>query len=405
METNAPSPAPVFEDLHFHGSPKCTIGVEVELQVLDHQTGDLAPGAQRILDACRDEKIDAVSGEFLLSMLEVRTGVCSSVAEARDELAPLIQRVRHLASSVGFDIGFGGTHPFGRPAMSAVSPSERYQRIQKRQAFMAYQEAVYGLHVHLAVPSGEAAIGVINLLVPYLPHLLALSANSPFWQGIDTGYASARLRMFRPSGNSGLPPHMESWQRFCEYCQVLHGANLMDATKDIYWDIRPRPGYGTVEFRIFDVPGRFSTMLGIVALLRAMVIDALEKLEENPALARGERELHWLAAENRWLASRYGLQTQLIREPGMEPVTIADDLAALMDRLQPRLAKSEDQPFLQAVRGIDHFETGTERQRKTYRETGNWRAVLDEMVRGWTEELESLQPRVSRATPPLAASR
>ena len=130
---------------------------------------------------------------------------------------------------------------------------------------MAYQEAVYGLHVHIGVPSGEAAIGVINLLVPYLPHMLSLSANSPFWQGIDTGFASARVRMFRPSGNSGFPPHLASWQDSAEYCQVLHAAGLIEATKDVYWDIRPRPGFGTIEFRIFDVPGRFAEMLGIVA--------------------------------------------------------------------------------------------------------------------------------------------
>ena len=175
MESSNRTTRPPLEDLSFKGSTAGTIGVEVELQVLDHQTGDLAPGAQRILDACAGEKIEGVSGEFLLSMLEVRTGVCDNVGQVRDTLAPLIQRVRHIARSVGFDIGFGGTHPFGRPAMSAVSPSERYQRIQKRQAFMAYQEAVYGLHVHVGVPSGGTAIGVINLLVPYLPHLLSVS--------------------------------------------------------------------------------------------------------------------------------------------------------------------------------------------------------------------------------------
>jgi carboxylate-amine ligase len=400
MDSTFNPPMRALEDLSFRGSTQATVGVEVELQVLDHQTGDLAPGAQRILGACLEENIEGVSGEFLLSMLELRTGVCDNVVQVRDTLVPLLQRVRHIAGSVGFDIGFGGTHPFGRPAMSAVSPSERYQRIQKRQAYMAYQEAVYGLHVHIGVPSGETAIGVINLLVPYLPHLLALSANSPFWQGIDTGFASARLRMFQPSGNAGLPPCLASWQEFVEYCQVLHGAKLIEATKDIYWDIRPRPGFGTIEFRIFDVPGRFSEMLGLVALVRAMVLDALHSLEKNPQLIRGDRQAHWLAAENRLLASRHGLQTQVIRAPGMERVTVVDDVARLMERLAPVIEKSEDCLLLRSLQDVDQLETGTERQRRTYRETGSWRAVLDEMIHGWVDELASARPRDQRTSEP-----
>jgi len=404
VESSNRTTRPPLEDLSFKGSTAGTIGVEVELQVLDHQTGDLAPGAQRILDACAGEKIEGVSGEFLLSMLEVRTGVCDNVGQVRDTLAPLIQRVRHIARSVGFDVGFGGTHPFGRPAMSAVSPSERYQRIQKRQAFMAYQEAVYGLHVHVGVPSGDAAIGVINLLVPYLPHLLAASANSPFWQGIDTGFASARVRMFKPSGLAGMPLHLTSWKEFGEFCQVLNGAELIEATKDIYWDIRPRPGFGTIEFRIFDVPGRFSEMLGIVALVRAMVMNALQTLEKNPQLLRGDRQAHWLAAENRWLASRYGMQTELIREPGMKRVSIAEDLKELIERLTPVSDKLEDARFLRPLQDVDHLETGTERQRRTYRDTGNWRSVLDGMIHGWIEELSSLQPHAQTTSETAGAT-
>jgi carboxylate-amine ligase len=396
MKTTNAAPDQTFEDLNFANSTAGTIGVEVELQVLDHQTGDLAPGAQRILDTCLEEKIDGVTGEFLLSMLEVRTGICSNVAEVRNTLVPLIHRVRTLASAVGFDIGFGGTHPFGRPAMSAVSPGERYQRIQERQAFMAYQEAVYGLHIHIGVPSGDAAIGAVNLLVPYLPHLVALSANSPFWQGLDTGFASARARMFRPTGNSGLPPHFENWQGLCDYCEVLHGAGLIEATKDIYWDIRPRPGLGTIEFRVCDVPGRFSELLGIVALVRAMVLDALQAIESNPKLVQGDNKLFWLAGENSWLASRYGLLAQVVREPGMEPTTISDDVARLIERLDPLAVASGDGPFLRALTDLTIAETGTARQRHTYRETGSWRAVVDSMNTTWNDELTAAEAQITR---------
>jgi carboxylate-amine ligase len=240
--------------------------------------------------------------------------------------------------------------------------------------------------------------------VPYLPHLLALSANSPFWQGIDTGFASARVRMFRPSGNSGLPPHLESWQEFVEFCQVLHGAELIEATKDIYWDIRPRPRFGTIEFRILDVPGRFSEMLALVALVRAMVIEALAILEDDPSLGRGNRHAHWLAAENRWLATRYGLRTQMYREPGTQRVVLADDVAALLERLAPVIARTTDGPFLRAIADVDRLETGTDRQRRIFRQTGQWRTVLDEMTRSWTDELATAQVQSGRNSLPAGAA-
>lgn len=399
MKTIDAAPQRTFEDLDFANSTAGTIGVEVELQVLDHQSGDLAPGAQRILDTCQEEQLDGVSGEFLLSMLEVRTGICGNVAEVRNTLVELIHRVRTLARAVGFDLGFGGTHPFGRPAMSAVSPGERYQRIQERQAFMAYQEAVYGLHIHIGVPSGDAAIGAINLLVPYLPHLVALSANSPFWQGLDTGFVSTRARMFRPTGNSGLPPHFENWQALREYCEVLHGAGLIDATKDIYWDIRPRPGLGTIEFRVCDVPGRFTELLGIVALVRAMVLEALQAIETHPELARGDEKLLWLAGENSWLASRYGLLAKIVREPGGAPLTLGEDVAKLIERVEPVAAGSGDAQFLRPLVDLSHSETGTARQRRTHRETGSWRAVVDAMNNGWNDELAAAEAQLSRRGP------
>src|SRR4051812_40611113 len=250
-------------EMTFRPSPATTIGVELELQVLDPETGDLAPGGLRILNACEDEQIEGVSGEFLLSMLEVKTGICENTAHVRDSLFPQLRRVRNVATSLGYDLALGGTHPFARPCMASIFPDERYQKIQKRQGWMSYQEAVFGLHIHVGVPSGDACIGVINLLVEYVPHLLALAANSPFWQGVDTSYASSRVRMFRPSGSAGTPPHFSNWQAFVDYCQVMNQAGLLESTKDMYWDLRPHPKFGTVEFRIFDVPATLSVVLGL----------------------------------------------------------------------------------------------------------------------------------------------
>jgi carboxylate-amine ligase len=186
------SPEQELEDLDFRGSPGPSLGVELELQILDKETGDLSPGAVRLLKACEEEEIDGVSAELLQSTIEVKTDVCRSVAEVRDTLFPRLRKVRNLAGSMGYDLGLGGTHPFNKTSTSVVFPAERYERVQDRMAWLTYQIVVFGLHVHVGMPDGDMAIGVTNVLVQYLPHLLAVSASSPFWQGVDTGLASAR---------------------------------------------------------------------------------------------------------------------------------------------------------------------------------------------------------------------
>jgi len=377
-----------LEDLTFRGGPETTLGVEIELQILDRQTGELAPGATRILQACQDEEIGGVSGEFLLSMLEVKTDVCRNTAEVRDTLAPRLRHVHNIARTLGFDLGIGGTHPAARSSMSAVFPGERYQRLQKHQGWLAYVEAVYGLHVHVGVPDGERAVGVINQLAEYMPHLIGLSANSPFWQGVDTSYASMRMRMFRPTANSGLTPRFETWNDFLHYCRTMHAAGMIAGTKDLYWDLRPKPGFGTIEFRIFDAPPTLTQILALTALARTLVAYALARLEADPEAGRGDQNRFWLANENRWLAARYGLAAACVRGPGEERRTLADDAAALLAELRPTAERIGEGTFLRALEPIDQLDTGAERQRRIYRQTGQWKGIVDDCTTRWRQDLE-----------------
>ena len=376
---------PSLEDPVFRGSPETTLGVELELQILDYEKGDLVPGALSILDACEEEGIEGVTGEFLLVMMEVKTGVCPNVSAVRDTFTNLLGRVTRIAHSLGYDLAVGGTHPFNRESTAAIFPDERYRRIHKTQGWLACQEAIFGLHVHVGVPDAERAIGLVNLLTPYLPHLLALSANSPFWQGVDTNFASARARLFRPSAHAGIPQHCASWRDFCDYCSVLHDGGVLESTNDLYWDIRPRPDLGTIEFRIFDAPASLSCLLGLTALTRCLVLDGLRLLEVRPELGRGDPREFWLAQENRWLASRYGLQAECARSPGLGRMTLAEDVSVLLDRLLPVAREYGEAEFLQHFRPVGLFETGAARRRRLYRQTGSWQAVLDDMRRGWSE--------------------
>lgn len=164
--------------------------------------------------------------------------------------------------SLGFEIALVGTHPFHRSSSSVVFPDERYERILERLAWLTYQRVVFGLHIHVGVPDGELALGAINILVQYLPHLLALSANSPFWQGVDTGLASSRAALYRLLPHSGVPRYFGKWKEFRTYCHVMQDCKAMQSFKDIYWDIRPRPDFGTIEFRICDTPASLAVLFG-----------------------------------------------------------------------------------------------------------------------------------------------
>jgi carboxylate-amine ligase len=383
------APGHPLEDLEFQPSQGNTLGVELELQILDRETGDLTPGAVRLLQACAEESIEGVTAEFLQSMIEIKTGVCAHVGEVRDTLVPTLRRVRNLAGSLGYDLAFGGTHPFNRTTTSTVFPAERYQRLQDRMAWLAYQIVVFGMHVHVGMPDGDLAIGVINHMVQYLPHLLALSANSPFWQGIDTGLASARSNLWRLSPRASLPHYFPSWQDFRNYVEVMRACQAIQSTKDIYWDIRPRPQSGTIEIRICDMPGTLGQALGLAALIRCLAISALRLLEEKPRLRRGDMRRYWIAVENKWLASRYGLQAQCIRTPGGQRRPLARDLAQMFERLQPIAKETGEETFLAALQPLDRFETGADRQRRMYRDTGNWKAVIDDMKTRLAQDLDN----------------
>jgi len=376
--------------IDFTSSRAATVGVEIELQIIDPETGDLAPGATRILDACAAEGIPGVAGEFLLSMIEVKTDVCRDIRDVRDNLFPRLRQVRNVALSLGYDLAIGGSHPFARPSMCAIAPDPRYQAIMKRQGWMAYQEAVFGLHVHVGAPDGDSAIGVLNQAVEYIPHFLALSANSPYWQGVDTDYVSARSRMFRPTASCGLPPCLENWKAFCEYSDAMREAQLIEGVKDMYWDVRPQPKFGTIEFRIFDVPAAMTTVLGLAALTRCFVVDRLQKITQNKSVGQPDEHVYWFAAENRWLASRYGLDTCCIRRRGESRRTIAEDLNLLIDELLPVAEQLGESKFLQSIRPDAMGETGASRQRRVFRQAGGWHGVIADMRQRWVHELDEI---------------
>jgi carboxylate-amine ligase len=390
-----PDGAPTKRDeLVFRPSPGHAFGVEVELQILDRDSADLAPGAPRILKACQEDGIDGTAAELMQSMIEVKTGICQSVDEARDQLFARVRRLRNIASSLGYDLALGSTHPFHRATTSTIFPGERYEKILHRLQWVTYQRVLFGLHVHVAMPDGEVAIGVNNFLVRYIPHLIALSASSPFWQGIDTGLASSRTALYRLLPHSGLPPHFSSWKAFRSYCRVMLDCQAMSSFKDIYWDIRPRPDFGTIEIRVCDMPSSLTETLSLVALIRSLVIHATRLIAERASLRRGDIRRHWIAIENKWLATRHGLRAMYVRGPSGKRRLLHTDVQDLVEKLQPIAREHGDERYLAPFRAMDRFETGSDRQRRLFREHGDWKVLVAQMRGELERDLEGPAGRV-----------
>src|SRR5690606_35172152 len=228
-----------------------------------------------------------------------------------------------------------GAHPFARATAHAVAESERYASVERRLAWMTSQRVTFGLHVHVGVRDGEEAVGVMNMLVQHLPHLLALSANSPFWQGVDTGFASTRSVLYGLVPHSGVPGHFESWRELREYILTMREGGLLKTHRDPKWDIRPRADLGTIEFRVCDTPDSLGAAAGIAALTRALVVWAQRLLEERPHLHSGDIRRQWFAVENKWLAARYGMEAKYIRPAGDERRSLGQPALARIERLAP----------------------------------------------------------------------
>ena len=215
---------------------------------------------------------------------------------------------------------------------------------------------------------------------------------------MDTGLASCRTALFRSLPHAGVPRYFPGWKEFRTFFRVMRDCQAIESTRDIYWDIRPRPELGTIEFRVCDIPATIATTLSIVALIRSLVVATERLLEQRPHLRRGDMRRHWIAVENKWLATRSGLEAMYIRTPGGKRRPLKENLDDLLHRLLPIAREKGDDRFLAALLPIDKFESGTDRQRRLYRESGQWRDLIADMTEQLSQELESPSSAASTST-------
>jgi carboxylate-amine ligase len=354
-----------------------TVGVEEEFQIVDPESCELRSHVSELLASSAPAFGDQVKREMHQSIVEVGTKICSGVEELAEEIIRNRRDLADAAERVGLRIAAAGTHPFSNWIDQVISPGERYENIVEELQQLARSLLIFGLHVHVAVPDASSMIELMNEARYFLPHLLALSTSSPFWIGRDTGLKSFRTTVFRRFPRTGIPDHFQSWSEYESYVNMLVELHCIDNGKKIWWDLRPQPTFGTLEFRICDVPTAPRAAIAIAALAQAIIVKLYRLRLRNLGFRRYHRAL---IEENKWRAARWGIDGKLIdfgrrrevpmRELALELLEFVDDV---VDELKSRRE-------IEYVRTILSEGTSAEKQVQVYRETGDLRAVVRALV-------------------------
>ncbi|WP_053058020.1 glutamate--cysteine ligase [Rubrobacter aplysinae] len=353
-----------------------SLGVEEELCLVDATSGELVPRIEEVMSRLPGELSEAVSYELFQSVLETKTPACATVAETERHLRSLRNRVGSWTAACGASLAAVGTHPFSRYAEQKITAQERYEYVIETLRWVAEREVIFGQHVHVAVPGPEEAILAHNRLSEQAPLLLALSANSPFWQGMDTGFESSRVKIFETFPRAGLPPAFGSYEEFEGYVDLMVEAGAMDDYTFCWWDIRPHPKMGTIELRILDAQTSLTAASALTALTQCMVARALA--EEGP-LVPYDREL---AQENKWRASRHGLDASFFDDRRRENVPAREMARNLVEELRPVSQDLGCENELGDVLEIVEGGTGSQLQRQVYGRSGELLDVVAYLIEG-----------------------
>lgn len=364
-----------------------TVGIEYELALIDSE-GQLVNRAQAVIDAASpmlakgEAEVPRLEREFLANTVEVVTGVCDTIPQAMTQIRGGVRAVAEAAEGEGLAVWSAGSHPFAQWEDQEVSDKGTYSEIIERTQFWGRQMLIWGLHVHVGVSEQRRVWPIINALMVKFPHLLALSASSPAWNGVDTGYASNRTMLYQQLPTADIPYTFRSWAEYEDYMEQQGRSGVTSHTGSMHFDIRPAVEYGTVEVRVCDAPASLDDVESIAALIHALVVFYDKRLGEyidahGPDVS--DEELfgvlpslpHWHNAENKWRAARYGLDALVIADRDVREVDVREDLAALVEMLRP---VANELRCAQALERVLAIEPGYVAQRRA----DSWKAaVLD----------------------------
>jgi carboxylate-amine ligase len=360
----------------FNGTP-FTVGIEEELMLIDADGLDLAQGIEAVLDGVPEQWRGHVKPELMQSVLEVATGICSDLGQAAGELAELRRLVAEIAGRHGMLVGAAGTHPFALWEEQLIVERDRYRELAAELGFIARQELIFGMHVHVGIVGADRAIYVADGIRRYLPLLLALSANSPFWRGQDTGMMSARTPIFRAFPRVGIPPHYGSWEIFSRRVELMMESGAIDDYSYLWWDVRPHPDLGTVETRVFDQPTRLDQTISLAALVMALAHRLVRHFDRGEPLREVPTEL---VDDNKVRAALHGIEGELIDFPHRKSVPAGEMVRHLVRVVRDDAVELGCEAELDGVERLVAEGTGARRQVEMLRAGSDMRDVVREVV-------------------------
>jgi glutamate---cysteine ligase / carboxylate-amine ligase len=364
------------DHIAFNRSQRPTVGVEWEFALVDPVTRDLSNEAAGVIAEIGETR--HVHKELLRNTVEVVTGICDNAGAAMDDLRGTLGIVRPIVRERGMELFCAGTHPFAEWQAAELTDGARYAELIKRTQWWGRQMLIWGVHVHVGISSANKVMPIITSLLNQYPHLLALSASSPYWDGEDTGYASNRALLFQQLPTAGLPFHFQRWSHFERFVHDQKKTGIIDHMNEIRWDIRPSPHLGTIEVRIFDGVSNLTELGSLVALTHCLIVDLDRRLDAGEQLPTMPP---WHVQENKWRAARYGLDAEIILDADSNERLVTDDLDELLNRLAPVAASLGCSDELAGVSAIYRSGASYQRQRRVAEEhDGDLRAVVDALI-------------------------
>jgi len=356
------------ESVFQHDNP-FTIGIEEEYMLCNPETGELINRANEIMENIDSDLKSRYSYELILSEIEINTSVCKTVSDAIGEIIFLRGNTKILGESLGFRLGISGTHPTAICKNQLFVDNDSYRWVAEQLSYYARRNITFANHVHVAVNGAECAIHVANALRRWITPLLALSTNSPFFEGEDTGLHSYRTKLFEALPLAGMPDYLNNWNHFENLTEHLEGAGIINSVKDLWWDVRPHPGFGTVEIRVCDIPINFKEIIALVALMQALVV-TLIKLDSY-------QDTHiQILQSNKWQAARYGLNGVFVDPKTFKKLSMRKAIENLYILVEPAIVSLGLKKYSNILEEISNTGTGSDKQRKLYASFKNFEHML-----------------------------
>lgn len=362
-----------FRDFARSAGP--TLGVEWEICLVDPETRDLVPRAAEVIDEVQARHPDIhLEREFLQNTIELVTPISANTSEAIQALNKDLTAIKEVADEKGLKLWASGGHPFSDFRTNPLSPKNTYEEIVNRTQYWGQHMLLWGIHCHVGISHEDKVWPIINAVMTKYPHLLAISASSPGWDGIDTSYASNRTMLYQQLPTAGMPYQFQSWDEWVSFMRDQQTSGVINHTGSMHFDVRPAAKWGTIEVRISDATSNLRELAAVVALTHCLIVHYDRMLERGAELPTLQQ---WHVAENKWRGARYGMDALVITNRDTDEAWVKDELQLLIDELTPVAADLGCVDELHLVREIIQRGAGYERQRAIYARTGDWKDVVD----------------------------